>query len=141
MAESRGAVYALWPLRIVLAAVFLSYGVDKWQDIGGTADMFASWGIPAASIAAPMVAVAETLGALALFAGVLSRFSAAVLSLVMVTAIVVVKLDAGFQGVWDFDLALLGGLVTILINGPGRPTLTSIVAEVKDARAARNATV
>lgn len=128
-------VYALYPIRLALAAVFMTYGINKFRDLDGMEAMFDGLGFPIPAVTVFLVATAELLGGLGLFAGVLPRFSAAVLSIVMVTAIVVAKFEQGFVGGWAFDLALLGGLMTVFINGAGRPTVQSIYHELRNRRA------
>lgn len=66
--------------------MFLVYGWNKWTDLAGVEAMFDGWGIPAPGISAVLVATAELFGGIGILLGVLSRFSAGVLSVVMVTA-------------------------------------------------------
>lgn len=120
-------LYALYPVRIGLALVFIVYGWNKWTDLAGVEAMFDGWGIPAPGVAVVLVATAELLGGLGILLGVLSRFSAGVLSVVMLTAIVQVRYGTGFVGGWDLEVALLAGLLTVVVNGPGRPTLLSVL--------------
>lgn len=131
MAEDRSVdasqSYALYPLRLGLALVFIVYGWNKLTDLSGTQAMFDGWGIPLPGVAALLVGIAEFFGGFAILTGVLTRFSSTVLSVVMATAIFVVKFDLGFVGGWAFDIALLAGLVTLVVNGAGRPTLFTIL--------------
>lgn len=115
--------YALYPLRLGLALVFIVYGWNKFQDLSGVEAMFDGWGIPFAGVTVVLVAIAELFGGIGLLLGVLSRFSAAVLSIVMLTAIFTVKVPGPLQGGYAIDVALLAGTLTILVNGPGRPTI------------------
>ncbi len=131
------SMYALYPLRIGLAVVFVYFGWNKLTDVEGTSAFFAAEGIPLATAATVLVAIAEFFGGLAILVGVLTRFSAAVLSVVMLTAIIFVQWSSGFVGGWNLDFVLLMGLVTLLVNGPGRPTLGSVLAEWR-SRADRN---
>ncbi|MDX1611955.1 MAG: DoxX family protein [Candidatus Thermoplasmatota archaeon] len=129
MGTSRSSTtsFALLPLRLGLASVFIVYGWSKLTGMSGWEAMLDGWGIPAAAFFAPLVAIAEFFGGIGLLLGVLTRFSSAVLSVVIATAIVTVKFGSGFQGGWAFDLALLAGLVTLVVNGPGRPTIFSAI--------------
>lgn len=120
--------YALFPLRLGLAVIFIAYGWNKFTALAGVTDMFDAWGIPLPAVSAFLVAVAEVFGGLGLLLGVLPRFSAGVLSVVMVTALTVVKIPGPLAGGFDIDLALLVGTLTILLAGPGRPTLGSMVS-------------
>lgn len=123
----RAEPFALYPLRLGLAIVFVGYGWNKFADLAGTEAMFEQWGIPLPSIAVLLVAVAEVFGGLGLLLGVLPRFSSAVLSVVMLTAMFTVKIPGPLKGGYALDLALLAGTVTILINGVGRPTIWSVL--------------
>lgn len=123
----RAKPFALYPLRLGLAIVFIGYGVNKFADLAGAEAMFDQWGIPLPGITVVLVAVAEVFGGLGLLLGVLPRFSSAVLSVVMLTAMFTVKIPGPLQGGYALDLALLAGTVTILINGVGRPTVWSVL--------------
>jgi len=127
MSETEGSTFALFPLRLGLAAVFAAFGYNKLADLSGTIALFEGWGIPLAGTAATLVAIAEFFGGLGLLLGVLPRFSSAVLSVVMVTAMAVVTVPGPVQAGWGIDVALLAGLVTVLVNGPGRPTIWSVL--------------
>jgi putative oxidoreductase len=130
MARNDDNAFGLLPLRLGLGVVFAVYGWNKLMNLSGTADMFASWGIPAAGTTVVLVAIAEFFGGLGLLAGVLTRFSSAVLSVVLLTAMITVKIPGPLQGGYALDLALLAGAVTLLVNGPGRATLWSLVGSV-----------
>lgn len=123
-----GRVYALYPLRLSLALLFVLYGVDKLRHLEANVRMFDAWGIPLASVATPAVAAVEVLGGLCLLAGVLTRASAAVLSVVLLVAVSTAKAGTDFL-VWGLEAVMLGGLLTLLANGPGRPTLRSVLEE------------
>ena len=73
-----------------------------------------------------LVAVGQFFGGLGIVVGVLPRFSAAALIVIMLGAIFMVHLKNGFsaqkQG-FEFNFALIGLLLPILIAGPGRFTL------------------
>lgn len=125
--KGRAGRYALYPLRIGLALVFVVYGWNKFTDLSGTEAMFDGWGIPFAGVTVVLVAVAELLGGIGILLGVLPRFSAAVLSVVMLTAMFTVRVPGPLQGGYALEVALLAGTLTILVNGPGRPTLWSVV--------------
>lgn len=45
----------------------------------------------------------------------------------MLTAIVQVRLGTGFVGGWAFEAAVLAGCLTVVVNGPGRPTVFSVL--------------
>jgi putative oxidoreductase len=70
-----------------------------------------------------LVAIGEFFGGLALLAGLLSRFSAFWLIVIMLGAIIKVHGKNGFslaeQG-YEYNLALIGMCLPVLIAGPGR---------------------
>lgn len=108
---------AMLVLRVVLGAIFIGHGVMK----------FGSFEQPAAgmNIVMMILAVAEPLGGLALILGVLTRWAALGLSIIMIGAICMKQFVWGgaFMGVamaWELDAAVLGGLLVILTHGAGR---------------------
>jgi putative oxidoreductase len=75
-----------------------------------------------------LVAIGEFLGALALLAGILSRFSAASIIVIMIGAIAMQHYPNGFFMNWtglqkgegfEFHLLMIGTLLSTLIAGPG----------------------
>lgn len=115
-------------LRVVVGFVFLMYGWDKFfgLGLGFWEDLFVSQGIPLANLAAAVVAITELVGGVALVLGFLTRWAAALLTIDMVVAILVVGLDGGFW-VWDngvsFPLALLAATLALTLAGPGEASL------------------
>jgi putative oxidoreductase len=111
------------PLRLVTGLVFLVHGLQKAFQfgVGGTAAFLAEQGVPFPGLAAVAVIAVESLGGLALLAGWLTRWAAALLAVVMVVAIATVHLPGGFfvpAGV-EFVLTLLGACVSLVLSGPG----------------------
>ncbi len=112
-------------LRVVLGGLFVYHGFDKFSGgINGVLAMFDGWGVPASSVAAPLVAVIEIVGGAALIVGVGTRIAAAALGAVMIGALLFVKVDLGLVSDGpmpgaELDLALLAGLVAIAVIGPG----------------------
>jgi len=111
-------------LRVILGAIFVGHGMMK----------FGSFEQPAAgmNIVMMILAVAEPLGGIALIAGVLTRWAALGLSVVMLGAIYMKQFVWGgaFMGAessWEFDAAILGGLVVLLCYGAGRLSLDSMM--------------
>lgn len=124
---------ALLILRVGLGAIFLLHGLDKFDaGIENIEAMFTMWGVPAPSIAAPLVAVLEIVGGAALIVGIGTRIAAGVLSLVLLGAIFYVKADLGVISTEpmpgaEVDLALLAGLIAVLVIGPGSLSVDSAV--------------
>jgi putative oxidoreductase len=80
------------------------------------------------------IALAEFLGGISLIAGVLTRITGAIFSIILLGAIFKIKgLDkfAGgqFTG-WEFDLVMLAACLMIIIVGPGRISVASIVKKI-----------
>ncbi len=133
--------WAPFILRVTLGILMMAHGAGKLfganasfltqlgipeQFLSGIAG-FAGWigtpvadgglGLPAAFFFAWLVALLEFGGGLALILGLFTRLGALLLSLQFFIIIVYVKIIVG-NG-WEVDLPYLGGLVAILLLGPG----------------------
>ena len=116
--------YSLFALRLFVGLVFLGHGSLKlFGGLEGFVEFMMGQGIPFPEIMAPMVAAIEFFGGLALLLGTGTRISALLLTGVMVVAMVTVTFSRGFAGGYDINLALIGGLLCLLLAGPGRPAL------------------
>jgi putative oxidoreductase len=130
-------------LRVVVGVVFVAHGAQKLfvYGLGGVSGNFDQMGIPAADVTAPLVAFVEFLGGLALVAGLLTRLAAVGLSAVMLGAITLVHLPAGFfapRGV-EFPLTLLAASVALAVMGAGRWSLDHVIAARRHQRPAGGA--
>ena len=130
-------------LRTTLGMVMLPHGAQKllgWYGglgFSGTLGLFTEkMGIPLA--VAFLVIVAESLGSLALLAGLLTRFTAASLAIIMLGAIVMVHLPHGFFMNWfgqqqgegfEYHLLVIGIAAALLVTGGGRWSVDRIFAE------------
>ena len=112
----------LFCVRIAAGIIFVAHGAQK---------LFGAFGGPGLDAIVQMmgsigylVAIGEFFGGLGLIFGVLSRFSAAALIVIMLGAIAKVHWPNGFflgeRPGYEFNLALIGLLVPVLIAGPGR---------------------
>jgi putative oxidoreductase len=119
-----------WGIRASIGAIFIFHSIKKfspsWQE------WLLSNGIPA-ELQMP-IALAEFLGGISLIAGVLTRITGAIFSIILLGAIFKIKgLDkfAGgqFTG-WEFDLVMLAACLMIIIVGPGRISVASIVKKI-----------
>lgn len=105
--------WALLILRVVIAAIFVYHGYLKWPVGAGT---------PAIMM---ILAIAEPLGGLALLLGVLSRWAALGLSIIMLGAIYTkmttwgISFAASQATGWEFDLMILAGCIVVLAFGAG----------------------
>jgi putative oxidoreductase len=110
--------YAAFFMRLAVGGVFLIHGIAKFErGIGATAAMLSNIGFPFASIFAVILMTIETVGALCVLLGILTRAWAAVMAGVMVVAIAAVKLPRGSN--FELEALLLAGAVTLVALGDG----------------------
>ena len=116
--------FALLAVRLIGGTIFVAHGSQKLFgafDGAGLAPLLKMFG-PVAYL----VAVGEFFGGLGLIFGFLSRFSAASIIVIMGGAIAMVHGKNGFfldKMGYEFNLALIGLMLPILIAGPGRLAL------------------
>lgn len=108
-------------LRIVLGISFFVHGFVKFQGgIENTVGWFDSIGIP--GFLAYVVASIELVGGIALILGLGTRIVSALLTLIMIGAILKSKLAIGFLGTpemagYELDLAFLVIAIFLAVNG------------------------
>ena len=124
-------------LRIVIGIVFAAHGAQKLFVFGlaGVTAGFAQMGIPLPGISAPLVALVEFLGGIALIIGLLTRLAAVGLAIDMLGAIMLVHLKGGFfmpSGV-EFALTLLAACIAIAVGGPGAFAVDDEIAKRRGA--------
>jgi len=127
-----------WPgliLRLTLGIVIFPHGAQKllgWFGGGGwsgTVEFFSGQlGIPA--VVTALVIVGEFFGALGLIVGLLTRFCAASIAVIMLGAVCIVHLGNGFFMNWygvpdqghgfEFHLLAIGIALALLVTGGGR---------------------
>ena len=124
---------SLLALRLVLGIVFMAHGAQK---------LFGAFGGPGlegiVQMMGPLgylVTIGEFFGGLGLIAGILPRFSAGSLIVIMLGAIGIVHGKVGFFMNWtgqqagegyEYHLLAIAALLPIVIVGPGRFALSSI---------------
>jgi len=121
--------WAIVFLRLGIGIIFLIHGLGKLFAVGpaaagieGVAGFFTNIGVPSPVIFAWVVSLVETVGGLFVLLGVLTRYSALLLSIDMIVATLVVHLPNGFvvsSGGYEFTLVLLLGSVALLFTGAG----------------------
>ena len=126
-------------LRIVLGFLFAAHGWQKFNEwtIGGTQAAFGDMGVPLAQATAPFVATLELVGGVALILGILTRPVAALLTLNMLSAIVLVHLTEGiFVENNGVELALLLGAASAMIAlaGPARLSLDHAIFAKRESK-------
>lgn len=128
-------------LRIMLALVIFPHGAQKllgWyggHGFEGTMGFFTQqMGLPA--VIAFLVIMGESLGALALAAGFLTRFSAASLGIIMLGAIATVHWPHGFFMNWfgnqagegfEYHLLVLGMSLSLMVSGAGKWSVDRVI--------------
>ena len=128
--QDRPAVdWALLAVRIVVGIIFMAHGSQKlFGAFGGPglAGIMGPQGPGGGGVVGLLVGIGEFFGGLGLLVGFLSRFSAASIILIMLGAIVLVHGKNGFflnNSGYEFNLALIGLALPVLIAGPGRFSL------------------
>lgn len=134
---------SLMVLRVVLGVVFMAHGGQKlfWFGIEGTTASFIQMGIFLPSLTAPAVTVVELFGGIAVLLGILTRLAAFGIGVVMLGAMFMVHLPAGFfqpDGI-EFPLVNLGIATALALTGPGAYSLDAKRRAAK-ANAARAGT-
>jgi len=149
--------FGLVALRLALAVVFVAHGTNKlfglWAGpgigAGGldlTAQFFAGTGLNPAFLLAVVAGIIETAGGLLLVAGYATKVATSLLIAEMLVAMWKVHWSNGFFLNWagaadrgpglEFSLVVVGGLVCLLLTGPGE---WSIDGQKEAARAERRA--
>jgi putative oxidoreductase len=116
--------YSLFVLRAFVGIVFLTHGTLKFLGgVQGFAGYLAQLGVPLPGLMAPIVMAIEFFGGLAIILGTATRLVALLLIGIMLVAMLTVTLKVGFAGGYDLNLACLGGLLALLLAGPGKPAV------------------
>ena len=115
-------------MRLVVGVIFAAHGAQKLFGAFGGPGLEAITAEPpnGMGLLGYPVSIGEFFGGIGLIVGFLTRFSAVALIVIMIGAIYLVHGQHGFflsnQG-FEYNLALMGLLVPILLCGPGRYSL------------------
>ena len=115
-------------LRSSIGIIFILHGMQKFNP--GFANFLPKLGLPPEMQV--LIALAEVIPGILLIIGVLSRFSGALLSIIMLGAIFHVKGASsitGDRGV-ELDLILLAAALVVMIVGPGRISLVQGIKKI-----------
>jgi putative oxidoreductase len=118
--------FSLLLVRVIVGVIFAAHGSQKLFgafDGPGLAAMVQPPPAGMGPILGFLVTIGEFFGGLGLILGFLCRFSAASIIVIMIGAIGMVHGKNGFflqNGGFEYNLALIGLLLPILIAGPGR---------------------
>jgi putative oxidoreductase len=114
---------ALLATRLILAYGFYTPAISKLTNIDSVAQWFASLGIPFPVLNAYMAGGTELLGVILLSLGLMTRFIALPLMVVMVVAITTVHLEHGFAAAdngFEIPLYYLIFLFILATHGSGK---------------------
>jgi len=128
-------------VRVAVGVVFLGTGWTKLHNLPAITKNFAALGIPAPEILTPFVSGVEFVGGLLLLVGLLTRFAAVPLMVVMVVAIVSAKagdIDSletvlGFEEVSYFLM-----FAWLAIAGPGPVSLDHFILSASGRKPAEH---
>lgn len=115
-------------LRLFVGGIFLVHGIQKLMNMDGTIAFFGQIGLN--SFWAWVVALVETLGGAVLVLGLFVQYASALLSIVLLVAIIMVKYKFGGPtllgkfAAGEVDLALLGANLALVCSGGGRYALS-----------------
>jgi len=121
---------ALLFARVAVAYGFYEPAMMKWSNISGTADWFASIGIPFPTLNAYMAATTEITGVVLLTLGLFTRLISVPMIVVMIVAIVTVHLPHGFSaGDNGFEIPLyyILFLLIFISHGAGKVSLDYLI--------------
>ena len=123
--------------RLILSYGFYDPAMKKIGNIDGIAQWFAGMNYPFPTLNAYMAATTEFSGFVLLFLGLGTRIISIPLMVIMLVAIFTVHFGNGFNaGDNGFEIPLyyLFMLISLLITGPGRLSLDSIVKKWYDTK-------
>jgi putative oxidoreductase len=115
-------------LRLVLGVIFVAHGAQKLfgsfggPGLKGTTGFFEQLGIKPPYFMAVLSGLAEFVGGILVAVGFLTPLAAVALIVTMAVAVLTVHLKNGFfaqNGGYEFNLALAGMALTLLLTGAG----------------------
>ncbi len=130
-------------LRVALGVVMFPHGAQKLLGWYGGFGFDGTMGFFTETMHLPwlfalLIIIGEFFGSLGLLAGLLTRFSAASIGVIMLGAITLVHLPNGFFMNWfgkqagegyEYHLLVIGIAATLLITGAGRWSVDKLIAE------------
>lgn len=124
---------ALLVVRVVTGLTMFMHG---WQKLtgpgfGGVGDMFAGMDVPLAAVSGPLTMLVELIGGVLLVLGLGTRVVGAAFAVVMLGALFIVHLSAGFyaaDGGYELVLLLAAVSAALCVSGPGAWSLDAVIA-------------
>jgi putative oxidoreductase len=117
-------------LRAALAAVFIYHGLDKVRPETNFGTNWDQHGLVQGAALQALVAWGELLGGVAVALGILTRYAAVGLIIIMVGAIVTVHGTKGFGmqgGGYEYNFVLIMVAAALAITGPGTMSLDRVI--------------
>ncbi len=105
--------------RLFVAIIFLASAFGKITNFDGTLQFMDSHGLPAVNLLCVVAILIEALGAIALILGYKTRWGAAGLAVFLVAATWVFHTAPDQRIQLLKNLAILGGLLNLIAQGPG----------------------
>jgi putative oxidoreductase len=130
---------SLLVLRVVVGVIFAAHGAQKLFGVAGGPGLTKFVEMMGGGPLPYLVAIGEFFGGIGMIFGFLSRFSAAANIVIMIGAIAMVHGKNGFfldKGGFEYNLALIGLMVPILLCGPGQFSIARLFFP-KSARTGR----
>lgn len=122
--------YAFLFLRLIIAAIFLVHGYQKWA-LWSTAPAMPETLLTIMRF----LSIAEPIAGIALIIGLFTQIAAIGLCVVMVSAIYtkINVFGSGFSGNggWEFDLVILAATLVLVFHGAGKFSLDAAVQNKK----------
>ena len=123
---------ALLVLRIALGVTMIAHGYQKVFTFGfaGVTSGFVQMGVPMATVTAPLIALLELFGGVAVLIGLLTRLAALGFVFDMLGAAAFVHFKNGFflPTGFEFVFVLLLIAVTLMLAGAGRFSVDAMIA-------------
>ncbi len=119
-------------IRAVLVYGFYSPALYKVSDFSGTAEWFASMGMPLPTLNAYLAGITEFSGVILLTLGLGTRIIAFPMIITMLVAIFTVHIDHGFSAAnngFEIPFYYIIFLFTLMVYGPGRLSVDHLISK------------
>ena len=120
--------------RVLLVLIFVNAGIGKIGNFGGTAQYMAKVGMPMTSFFLAGAIFLELVGSITVILGYFTRFGALLLIVFMIPTTLIFHTHFGdpVQKIMFMkNVSMLGGILILLVHGPGRWSLDSLLRKEK----------
>ena len=117
--------YANLIVRVLVGAIMLAHGLQKFGNPAMVKGMVASLGFPAPEVFAWVLILVEAVGGALLILGLLTRYAALSIMIAMLVAVFGVHLKNGFigQGGYEYPLLIAAVCLRYFVKGGGKLSL------------------